>query len=151
MSMYLKKYVRVESLALTRAIELQKEAGFGDLYLSSSVMLAERGWAQDMHSNRGYEKGLSLSELGLEGEVDEINVTDGYGYGNSPIFLERHYLFLFNNGTNTPALQISVVIAKVGQKRDWDILVESICRGRNGSFFPSEDGVLHRDYRESAA
>ncbi|MBI4991901.1 MAG: hypothetical protein HZB99_01670 [Candidatus Harrisonbacteria bacterium] len=153
---FVKNFVRVEALALQRALELQKETDRGSLYLASSELQNEFGWAVDLAS-RGEDvcdlegkvvghRELSPAQLGLAGEIDEFTAVDFSGRGDA--YLERLYLFAFNDPKiHKRSLFVFVKIVRQTRDSDWEIVVESAWKANDG-VYSNQDNLIYRDFRK---
>lgn len=153
---FVKNYVRVEALALQRALELQKETDRGSLYLASSELQNESGWAVDLASYGedvcdlegkvvGHRE-LSPAQLGLAGEVEGLTLTDEPSRGET--YLERLYLFAFNDPKeHKRSLFVFVKIVKQTRDSDWEIILESAWKANDG-LYTNQDNLIYRDFRE---
>lgn len=137
--MFDKKFVRVEALALVRALALQKEAGFEGLYLCNSSLSSEGGSAaaeancggtfQDVESE---EKTIEVSvlppgHLGLKHEIEAFKRHDPYDILNQDQYLVRQYQFYFNDPDKAHTFSLYVVVnyRKKTKKDDWEVMCES--------------------------
>lgn len=155
--MFAKKFVRVEALAIARAIELAREAGFSDLYLATSRLASEKGIALE-RANAGEElydvqgefirfESLTPDRLGLEGEIEGFlgSIFDEQYRGE--MFLVRHYMFEFNSpAIHKLALWVNVMYGKVHEGDDWTLLVESVFAVDERGI-QAHDPIIYRDYR----
>lgn len=162
-----KKYVLVESLVIERAMELKREAGFPNLYLSYSCLLKEDGLAQAlanygsinsegeiiMADDSRHLKGIEPQDLGLEDEVDGFLETSPYdGLGDSIYWIFRHYRLQFHDPDNhKPALSVHIRILKDTKESKWGFASEvAIKLGPDGSEF-SSNTVISRDCLKKSA
>lgn len=143
--MFTKWFVRVESLALEKALSLRNEVGFTDLYLAYSDLIRESGYAKEMaqlHSMPLKRLGLSREEIGkFTPKSDE----DGLSPGNPHI--ERMYQFHFNDQAHKISLIVFVMLAKITKDSDWELGVESVFKSTSG-LYGSDTRLIYRDHRK---
>lgn len=159
--MFDKTYVRVESLAIDRALQLRNGAGFSDLYMAKSGLWTEEGYAlaESFHGRELFDaegnlvkvEELKPEDLGLGGEIEEFT-KPAFDTFDGP-FLERTYHFYFNDPkTHKQALWVTVVYAKDAQKSDWSLRVESVYTiDLKGNIAHASQASIYRDYREAVA
>lgn len=144
MSEFQKKYVRVEWLAVQKAVDLMREAGFDNSYFvrqshlvgdeGTAPLLAEVGrelFDEDGHHVR-FES-LPVKDLGFDQEIGEFEPRyEGIGgttYDDC-YFLKRTYQFIiFRQGEKVSEKQIMISFAKRRQENDWEVVLEGVVDG----------------------
>lgn len=156
-TMFDKKYVRVESIALGRAYKLRDEAERPHLYLASSRLSREGGFAALMAEHREYVYGragdfprcdtATLEELGLADELEAMPTNTPSDVAMPLIFFQRAYEFSFNDPkTHELALLVAIRYGKKTQESDWALLGESATGVGEKGFMSCETQLIYRQY-----
>lgn len=139
MSGFTKQFVRVEWLALQKAVDLIREAGFDDTYFVSeldligdegeALVLAEMG--RELYDREGRmikREELHAEDFGLAEDIDEFTQApkDSGGRGER-YFLKRTYAFqISQKGERVYHMGVVVSFAKRTQQDDWELVYECL-------------------------
>lgn len=159
MAKFRKQFVRVEWLAVQKAVDLMREAGFDNSYfVSQAHLIGDEGQApimaeigRELFDDKGKLIGfdvLHAEDFGLENEIEEfvplrekLAVEDGSRY-----FLKRTYAFqVFQKGEVRGYVSIWVSFAKRAEQDDWEIVHECVTDQRKRTSKDSKDRwVIYR-------
>lgn len=155
-----KDFVYVEWLAVKKAVDLLREAGFDDShFVSTSRLIGDEGLAP-LIAEQGrqlYDEGgqpakfeeLQPADLGLSDEIDDFTrrPEGGSVVYNEKYFIKRTYEFtVYQRGEKTSYVMVYVSFAKQTEKDDWKVVLESVTdQRRNGN----DRWVIYRPDKQS--